>query len=777
MRCIRSKYHRGFLLFLLAAFSVRCADEAALDPNKESVPARETSFAIDLSDRFAVADTSYDAASHYNLDLAKKAQFSHGWHRLESGETHARARWIEKRLGVVDVIRTRTPELRVQLTVSPPEQNELLEPQRLRVLWNGHRVADFKLEWGPQKVSFKVPAKFQKIGLNRLELLPSFWVTPNALDQQDDKRSMALKLHGGAFRDRTEPTATIRLPAATKTRGTIQQQANTVISYSLFLPPGAILTGSGQASDTSPLESTRSVDILITTTDGDQQVLFESGISNGQTIQVREDLSTLADQAVTLSFRYTNLGASPEAGGSFSWDKLRITGSQSQRSTPDFEGERRHYNVLLILFDTLRADHIEPYGSLLVKTPGLRQLASEGVTFLDSSSSSSWTRTAVASLFTSMYPAAHKTLEMNDKFSTEIPYLPEILRDAGYSTTFMTTNPTTGSSMGFSRGADHFYELWEERRRFLKNNPDAGLLAKYVWKKVIKPVLPENNSGQPFFIYLHEPDPHGPYTPVPPYDTQYEFGYHGNLSSKVETLKLFNNQISDLEPTDIRFLESLYNGEISFSDAYLKEILRQLGSHQLREDTLIIVVSDHGEEFLDHGKLGHGVSLFQEQIHVPILFSLPGVLPEGEDVLSPAELIDVPPTVLDLIGENAPATMAGQSLIPLMFRDIAASTQRPRHAKLRDSHDSIRIGDWKLIREFRNQSGRRFNSHSLYNLESDPKELVDVWAQEQVVGTSLRQELDWQLLQSQKVVTEIEEIPETELAPTEIEELKALGYL
>ena len=102
-------------------------------------------------------------------------------------------------------------------------------------------------------------------------------------------------------------------------------------------------------------------------------------------------------------------------------------------------------------------------------------------------------------------------------------------------------------------------------------------------------------------------------------------------------------EISDLEPTDIRFLESLYNGELSFSDAYLKAILRQLGSHQLREDTLIIVVFDHGEGFLDHGKLGHGASLFQEQPHVPILFSPPRSPPRRRGRFSPAELIDVSP--------------------------------------------------------------------------------------------------------------------------------------
>ncbi|MCH2185569.1 sulfatase, partial [Myxococcota bacterium] len=715
-------------------------------------------------------------ADDYNLNLRKDNLFSHGWHRLEQDADDGRARWIEKRLGVVEIIRTRISDLRVQLRVSPPEQNDALEPQRIRILWNGHSIDNFKLDWGPQKIAFKVPRKFQRIGQNRLEILPSYWVSEDMQNDHSETRSISLKLRGASFRDQTAPTAPKSSPARAENGG-IRQMANTALSYSLFLPEGATLSGSGSLLGPPRPEKSASVAVRLATAAGQEEILEEYEFSSNSSFQFTEDLSQLGGKAVTLTFSYSDPTTFPEDASALHWDDLRVEGVEDEDRQADFEVKRRHFNILLVLFDTLRADHTEPYGSTTVKTPTLSRLASEGVTFQNSTSSSSWTRTSVASLFTSTYPAAHKTLEMDDKLPEAIPYLPELLSDVGYSTTFMTTNPTTGSSMGFSRGSENFFEFWDERRRFLKKIPSAEELAKHVWKKMVRPVLPANNSRHPFFIYLHEPDPHGPYTPVEPYKSLYEFGYRGNLSSRVETLKLFNHGHSDLDPTDIRFLESMYDGEISFSDAYLGELLEQLQANALRENTLVIVVSDHGEEFLDHGRLGHGVSLYEEQLHVPIMFSLPGTLPENADIFYPAELIDIPPTILDLIGEEIPENMAGQSLVPMMFRDRPASTQRPRHAKLRNSHDSVHLGPWKLIREFRNQSGRRFNTHSLYNLESDPEEEIDLWAQERTIGSALRQQLDWQLLQSGQIVFDRERIPESELSPNEIEELKALGYL
>lgn len=763
---------------LAAAFlGISCSAGPEEERSEDPAPPQKVAVQVDLVKRLPIAERGFDVAEGRNLNLRNDAAFSHGWHRLEVDRNRRPARWIEKDLGVIELHRTRKSELDVAFSVSLPSQSDLLEPQRLEILWNGESVGDFRLEWGPQKLSVRIPAEIQRIGPNRIELRPSSF---KEVDRGDEERQLSLKLLDVAFADRqsrTAASASKRTLDSTQTTESIVQQPGSVLSYSLFLPPDAILHGTARLVGKTADDVTGTLEIFGDQGNNAQSLLLSTSIEPNKEIQIEKDLSSLPRSGVTLTFHYNTENPTNAPAPKLVWNSLQVNGYQNDIPRVERADLREHYNILLILFDTLRADHTEPYGSKQVKTPAMKRLAEAGVTFLDSSSSSSWTRTSVTSMLTSMYPAAHKTLSMKDKLSSEIPYLPEILLQNGYTTSFLTTNPSTGTSMGFGRGSERFREFWSDRRRFLLETPSAEALADHVWALMIDPVIPQSNDERPFFVYLHEPDPHGPYSPVPPYDKLYNFGYGDSPRVKNETPKTLLKGHVKFDEADVNYLRSMYAGEVSFSDAYLGRLVELLDEHNLKHNTLVIVVSDHGEEFLDHGSIGHGMSLYQEQIHIPTLFSLPGTLPEDVKILTPAELIDIPPTILDLIGAKAPGSMAGRSLLPMIFENFPGDEARPRYAKLRGSHDAVRVGRWKMIREYRNPSGRRFDSHSLYDLSVDPGEKTDQWGREAVIGKALRQTLDWQLLNSRRSVLKPETIPVEELDPGEVEELKALGYL
>lgn len=748
---------------LLLVTGCDAAEPAAEDAAKGRDPGPS---GIDLRERFPVAERAYDVVREGRLDLGRDEAFTLGWHR-------GTPRWVEKRAGVIELSRSRASDFELHLAVAPPERSERLERQRLQVRWNGVALGTYALDWRTQEIVVPVPAEVQRVGSNRLTLLPSYWVTPERLGLGEDEKNRALRLSRALFAEDGETPAEPPLEVDSEARA-VRQRPESVLTYYLLLPEEATLRARAVAADDEDAPA-GTVQIVALDAEGGEHVLARRRVPPEGAFALEADLAKLPSRFAALSFVYR--GEERAAAPDLLWKDLVVQGADAAPPRPEHRPGRDRYNVLIVLFDALRADATEPYGSTEVRTPAMRELAEEGVTFVDASSSSSWTRTSVASLFTSLDPSVHGTLEDEDTLSSDLAYLPEIFRDLGYTTLFMTTNPTTGRAMGFARGSQHMHEFWERRHELLAESPDPDALADHVWERLLRPVLPGENGGEPFFAYLHEPDPHGPYTPPAPYDTMYDFGYTGNLRSRVDTLKLILNDQTRFEAQDIRYLRSQYDGEITFIDRYLGRLLERLEESGLREDTLVMLISDHGEEFMEHEGVGHGVSLYQEQIHVPLVVSLPGVLPEGRRAEGPAALIDVPPTLLDLVGAEAPPAMAGRSLLPLALGEGGLEALRPRYAKLRESHDSVRVGRWKLVREGRNREGRYFDSYMLFDLERDPGETVNRWPKRPVIGKTLRQLQEWHLLEGRRRSATPETIRQEELDEGVIEELRALGYI
>lgn len=565
--------------------------------------------------------------------------------------------------------------------------------------------------------------------------------------------------------------------------GLLRQAPGDVFTYHFALPERAVLRGLARASRTC---AGSSISIRVLPPDGDERVVFSSafdrGLVSGRRFAVDLDTSREPMIGLRLSVEAT---ATPAECPTVEWHDVRIEGGPAEPpAQPDLARDR--YNVLLVLFDTLRADHTQPYGTQ-VETPHIAALAARGTTFLEAYSNASWTAPSVTSLLTSLYPSAHgvegsPALHEEQRSVTRLhpslPYLPEILREQGYATLGTFGNSMFSPDFGYGRGFDRVFAYARDAAYFETfATPDAR--ADHLWDEAIAPFLGETTE-RPFFVFVHELDPHSPYEPPPLFCERYCAGEKGDLDP-FTIFQQQNERRAPLEPEQLEYLASRYDGEVAAMDRFLGRLLERLAERPGAERTLVVFTSDHGEGFAEHGSLGHGDSLFDELLRVPLVFSLPGVVAADHRVRGPVELVDVPPTILDLLGVKPPSVAQGRSRLaelagwetPVVATPVFARSQLYRMY----SRDSVRLGRWKLIRRNRSDSHRRRRTHELYDLERDPDERENRWADEPIVGATLSQLLRWRRHVDESLRPETTVIRIQDLPPSTREGLRALGYL
>lgn len=332
-------------------------------------------------------------------------------------------------------------------------------------------------------------------------------------------------------------------------------------------------------------------------------------------------------------------------------------------------------NVLVVLIDTLRPDHLGCYGYERATSPNMDALAADGVLFHDAFSQASWTRPAVGTLFTGTYPTVHGAIDRPDLLRQDLPTLAQAFRDHAYETVAFVSNPSVlpvwGFGPGFTRYSDVDSMAVDPGRD--KDVMDAGIAAL------------DYLAGRPWLMYLHAIGPHSPYDPPAPYSTRFASESArgtGELAERSRTV-------------------DLYDGEIAFTDAHLGRLIDRLKSMGQYDNTLIVVMADHGEEFWEHGGLGHGTTLYDEQIRIPLIMKLPARRFAGEVRHGITQLMDVGPTLLDLAGIPVPPSFQGSSFRTLIERGDA-DLERPAYASLfleQHRQYAARTLEYKYIRD------------------------------------------------------------------------------
>ncbi len=498
-------------------------------------------------------------------------------------------------------------------------------------------------------------------------------------------------------------------------------------------------------------------------------LLFDSdGRRSKLTPRKREDgsrevaLDAWSDQLINLEFQFTET-----AGHEVRFETLRV--DAPLLSAPKASFPRASYNVLVILLDSLRADHLTPYGASDEATPQLDELARRGVVFEAARTNATWTRPSVVTMFSSRYPWEHGVLDPDSIFPETLPYLPELLTAAGYRSQGASGNDMVSALFGMSRGFENLYSL--RKSPTYRKSRDPLVRARFVWRELLDELT---SQQQPFFAYLHQLDPHTPYRPPRAYRERYLAGGDPSIDTSVENIRHLRMRADDLTLDQIDALSRLYKGEVAFMDDYVGELLRELEMRDLARNTLVIFTSDHGEEFYEHNSLGHGHSVYDELLKVPLILRLEGVLPEGLRIGAPVELLDLAPTILDLLGQPIPDSMQGQSLLGLIEDPRRGQTRVRLAGSAQPQQYAISHGDWKLVR--RDPGALLPNTvFELYDLEQDPGEQRDLSDEQPVVGFALRQMLERQLAAA--TAAGRLPAPRAKIDTETLEALKAIGYL
>lgn len=348
------------------------------------------------------------------------------------------------------------------------------------------------------------------------------------------------------------------------------------------------------------------------------------------------DLSKFGGHIARIDFIAPGSGAGRVA---FAEPRLMVESPEIIRAT------KTPKNVVVLLIDTLRADRLKPYTpSSRVKTPMLDEIAEKGTVFEWGLSVENWTKPSVASLLTGLFPQTHGARRMESVLGQKAYLLSEHLKANGFATGSFIANGYVSDRFGFDQGWDHYTNFIRERK-----NTDA----EHVFREAADWI--EAKKGERFFAYVHTIDPHVPYDPPDEFLKMYDArNYDGQVRNRLtprllEDAKRSNPTVVFNESDKIR-LNALYDGEITYHDHHFAKFIERLKAMGVYEDTLIVISSDHGEEFDDHGSWGHGHSVYNELLHVPLIYHFPGQIPEGLRVKDFVSTGSIAATVSDLMG-------------------------------------------------------------------------------------------------------------------------------
>jgi arylsulfatase A-like enzyme len=429
-------------------------------------------------------------------------------------------------------------------------------------------------------------------------------------------------------------------------------------------------------------------------------------------------------------------------------------------------------NALLVSIDTLRPDHLSCYGNPRPTSPRLDELARAGVRFTDVTAAAPWTLPSHATMLTGLYPSHHGVKSHETRLPADVVTLAEELQARGFETLAVVNTHNLGApqyqlGQGFAR-FEYITETDRDARTGRLLNPNMG----EVVVSTAKELLAKRDRARPFFLFLHFYDVHTDLTPKAEYRAEFVQPYQGKLDGRTQQLNGVRKRGEHLSEADVRFLEEMYDAEIRTFDELFGRFLDWLGEQGLRDETLFLVTSDHGEEFQEHGGVLHGRTQYQELLRVPLLVAGPGV-PQGLVLDDPVHGVDVTPTMLGCLGIDARTPRDGLDLGALwrggtlperaLFGEADQDTRRAGHEQF-DVKRMVRRGNDKLIHD------RLARRAELFDLARDPGELFDLSSERAQRARELAAELERFLagaIASDRVAPP---------SPEERAQLDALGY-
>lgn len=397
----------------------------------------------------------------------------------------------------------------------------------------------------------------------------------------------------------------------------------------------------------------------------------------------------------------------------------------------DLSDRAEELNVIVISLDALRWDRTGLSGNGDGLTPNLDRFGKEAVVFTNAVSAAPWTLPSHMSVFTGRWPSVHQLTNklrplsggqmVETSLSPGVQTFPELLIASGREAAGFTGGAGVQGSYGFSRGM----ETYLDDRRF--GGLDYSVPPAIEWVKAHK--------DSPFFLFLHGYDSHGQY-PLQESQLRSISGYTGKLNGSIEEQAELRERGLEmietpgaradlsgvLSPDDAAFLMDVYDQKVRAADERAGTFLRQLEASGLLERSIVVIMSDHGDEFMEHGGLDHGATLYQEQLHVVMMIRFPDY-GRQQIIDTPVRTLDIFPTLFDALGLTGPSGVDGQSLLPLIRGERSATTGplvSETDYRLYVHQRMLREGDHKLVLDLLD------GDRELYDLSTDPAEQNDI---------------------------------------------------
>ena len=527
----------------------------------------------------------------------------------------------------------------------------------------------------------------------------------------------------------------------------------------------------------------------LTTADRWEHRAVDLGAFAGETVELTLALDAETDGVV-------GLWGAPvvrEDGAAPSFTSQVPRAPSSAGSTPV-----RPRGVIFIHADTLRHDHLDVYGYARETAPVLRKMAADGALVRRTAVQATWTKVSTPSMMTSLYPLSHGVQDFSDRLPAAAETLAEQYRAAGFATVGYSSVLFTGQFTNLHQGFEEFHEGGS-----VDDGPSSKTAREYVSR--LADWL-ESHREVPFFAYLHIFDPHDPFEPREPYATRWADA--AQRDAHLEDVERVQSFIDDpllrifrlpdrgaLDRTGLdteafyAYEQDWYDGAIRGMDAELGRLMERLQELGLEDDTMVVFTSDHGEEFLEHGRPIHGQSVYAELTHVPLIVRWPAGIPPGLDIQEQVQSIDLMPTLLDASGLPHPDGLQGRSLLPLLqagadpdavweprpaFSQKAITAGGATPTPFDTESYSVIDGDWLLIHNSVRKDGTP--EYELYDVVNDPLSAVNVAEQHGDVVERLGREIErW------RRVAEAARLPEDSeasgLSRQELERLRSLGYV
>ncbi len=781
---------RALLLCLLGVPLLATASCRRSDPPPAGGPAVDAGGALvfDLIAELPAATLNAESAL---IDVGSPSARPHliaGWSADEQ-DTDGTFAWGVGKTSTLSFFAVAATDVTLHLLCKPLVFEGAPE-QTVSVALNGRQLGEISLSRKLERYQIEIPAGAIASGANRLELHFGYSRQPSeVIAGAADERDLAVRFSeieleglGALAPPGVAGPAEIAGPAEAsenRTEDRIELPAGTAVRYyfdhaaSTELVIDSLETWGPRAGDVRLLVRSRSAD-----TSDEVTRLVDPGAAGGP-LRIplatagpavdRLELAAVSDRrGRRVEWLRRKLGRQPRASGlSLVLASVRDPGQVARRPQhePPRAGAERP-NVIIYLIDTLRADHLGVYGYDRPTSPNIDRFAADSVLFANARAQSSWTRPSVVSLLTGLQPRSHGVNRREDAVSESVETIAELLARRGYETAGFVTNGNAGPNFGLDQGFSHYRYLRESADISSRHRLSDHLnLWIFHWLENRAP------DAGPFFLYAHTTDPHAPYTPAEPFRRRFAPDVDPQIGLLDNVRAIISGSRETTEHTR-KDLADLYDAEIAFNDHHFGQLIERLKERGFYESSLIILVADHGEEFLDHDGWEHGVTLFDEQLHVPLIVKFPNEgLPRGVNagmrVDATVGQVDVMPTILDLLGLVAPA-LDGVSLLDAPDRASFA------HLSMQDREmRSVTRRGWKLIID--DSPFPRHLPLQLFSLKADRRETVELAGErpfERELLSQLMRRWELDLAQRARSLGEQAEIPD-ELR----RQLEALGYL